>query len=290
MRLNLECIPCFARQVVEAVEMATPDPVLREQVIRAGLRRLAEIPFDKTPVHIGTEIHRGIRRQLESPDPYHDLKARTNRAALQLYPRLKEIVAGSPDGFAVAVRLAIAGNSIDFAYREVNSPLNLEEVIEDSLHRPLAIDDVAQLRAAVRGSSSILYLTDNAGEIVFDRVLIEAIPDFQERVTVAVRGEPVINDATLEDARQAGLVGLVRVIENGSDAPGTILDACNEAFRRTWRQADLVIAKGQGNYESLSDVDHQCFFLLRAKCHLVAGDLGVERGDVVVSRRDGGGG
>lgn len=267
--------------------MATPDPVLREQVIRDGLRRLAGIPYDRTPAHIGMVIHRGMRQLLGSVDPYRDLKERTNRAALDLYPRLSQMVETSPGDLELPVRLAIAGNTIDFGYLAVRGRLDLEAEIEDALHRPLAINHLAQLRQAIDSSGSILYLADNAGEIVLDRILIEAIPDYRARVTVAVRGTQVINDATLDDARQAGLVGQVRVIENGSDAPGTILETCDELFRQAFAQADMVIAKGQGNYESLSESGRSCFFLLKAKCDLVARDLQVARGDIVVKAGDG---
>ena len=123
-------------------------------------------------------------------------------------------------------------------------------------------------------------LADNAGEIVFDRLLIEQLPI--DRVTVAVRGYPVINDATLDDAETAGLTDIVDVISNGSDAPGTLLDDCSEAFRSRFEEADLIIAKGQGNYETLAQSPRPIFFLLRVKCPVVARDLDYPVGSMVV--------
>jgi uncharacterized protein with ATP-grasp and redox domains len=153
------------------------------------------------------------------------------------------------------------------------------EAIDASFQEPLGGDVEAFARAAGE-AQTILYIADNAGEIVFDRLLIEQLGP--EKVTVAVRGSPVINDATLRDAEAAGLSGLVEVIENGSDAPGTILADCSDSFRKRFESADLVIAKGQGNYESLSEVEACIFFLLKAKCPVIARDLGSPVGSFVL--------
>jgi uncharacterized protein with ATP-grasp and redox domains len=141
---------------------------------------------------------------------------------------------------------------------------------------------VEAFRNAVSQAERILYLTDNAGEIVLDRLLIEQLPT--EQVTVAVKGAPVINDATMEDALLAGLPRIVEVIDNGSDAPGTILEACSQAFRERFEDADLIVSKGQGNYETLSDSDKNIFFILKAKCPVIAKDLGCEVGAMILRR------
>ena len=141
-------------------------------------------------------------------------------------------------------------------------------------------DMLERLRRRVQETKSILYLADNAGEIVFDRLLIEQLP--RDRVTVAVKGGPVINDATREDAEAAGLIDLVEVIDNGSDAPGTILEQCSPSFQRRFAEADLVIAKGQGNYETLNDVPREVFFLLKVKCPVIARDIACDLGHIAV--------
>jgi uncharacterized protein with ATP-grasp and redox domains len=128
----------------------------------------------------------------------------------------------------------------------------------------------------------ILYIADNAGEIVFDRILVEEIQDFENRVVFVVKGGPILNDATMMDAREAGLTDIVRVIDNGCDAPGTILELCNDAFIEELNRADLIISKGQGNYETLSDIPRNVFFLLKAKCPVIAGDLSVHVGDLIL--------
>ena len=180
--------------------------------------------------------------------------------------------------------MAIAGNVIDFALGAELGEGEVLRTVEDAWQRPLAVDHLELLRAAVDRASSILYLGDNAGEIVFDRLLIEQMP--REKVTFVVRGAPILNDVLVEDAEMVGLTGMVEVIDNGSDAPGTILDQCSDDFRRRFEEADLVVAKGQGNFESLSEPGREVFFLLRPKCAVLARHLGCELGRLVVLRTD----
>jgi uncharacterized protein with ATP-grasp and redox domains len=178
--------------------------------------------------------------------------------------------------------VAIAGNVIDFGVRSNITDEHILEAIDWSLDSPLPSETLESLRAAIGSAQQILYLADNAGEIVLDRLLLELLPT--ERVLCVVRGTPVINDATLEDARAAGVTDLVRVIDNGSDAPGTILDECNDELRRSFAEADLVIAKGQGNYESLNGEDREIYYLFKAKCPVAARSVGCEVGDLVLAR------
>ncbi len=151
------------------------------------------------------------------------------------------------------------------------------------MNQSIDLSSVEALKIKAESASRILYLGDNAGEIVLDRLLVEQLPT--EKVTFAVRGAPIINDATLEDAIAGGITELVDVMDNGSDMPGTILESCSEAFRKLFAQADIVIAKGQGNYETLSDADGHIFFLLKAKCPVIAKDIGCEVGDLVILER-----
>lgn len=179
--------------------------------------------------------------------------------------------------------MAIAGNVIDFGCRSHLGDDEVRQAIEDAMdpHAPgFNNGEVDDLRRAIEHAGDILYLTDNAGEIIFDRLLIEEMPT--DRITLVVRGGPAINDATLEDAEVAGLSSLVKVVDNGSDVPGTILDSCSPFFRSRFEQCDLVIAKGQGNYETLGGEDLNIFFLFKAKCPVIARDVGSEVGQMVV--------
>lgn len=265
--------------------MVTDDPAVHEHVVRETLRLMAEMPLDRSPPWMGQQIHRLLREATRNPDPYHEVKKHSNALTLTLYPMLKDRIRTSADPFATAVRLAIAGNVIDFGCRSSLDDDEIHKAIEDAMGRSsdeVAIDD---LRRAVEEAHDILYLADNAGEIVFDRLLIEEMPT--DRITLAVRGSPVINDATREDAEVAGLGSLVTVMDNGSDVPGTILDSCSPSFRTRLEQCDLIIAKGQGNYETLGGTGRNIFFLFKAKCPVIARDVGCEVGHTVVSRNRG---
>ena len=260
--------------------MVTDDPAVHERVVRETLRLAAEMPFDRSPPWMGQRIHRFLREATRNPDPYREVKERSNALALGLFPALKERVRTSADPFATAVYLAIAGNVIDFGCKSHVGDDVVHQAIEDALEH--SVDDAALtgLRRAVDEARHILYLADNAGEIVFDRLLIEELP--RERVVLVVRGGPAINDATREDAEKAGLGSLVTVMDNGSDVPGTILETCSSAFRDRFAQSDLIIAKGQGNYETLSDEGPRVVFLFKAKCPVIARDVGCEVGQMIV--------
>jgi uncharacterized protein with ATP-grasp and redox domains len=230
------------------------------------------------------EVHRVVKQLAGGADPYRTLKKLYNRKALAAYPLMKKAVRGSPHPLRTAVLTAIAGNVIDFGIRGAADEIHLEEAILNTLPKPFAIDHFGDFEEALRGAKRILYLADNAGEIVFDRVLIEEIPDHRRRVTVAVKGSPVLNDATMEDAVESGLTEIVEVIDNGSDAPGTLLETCSPLFVEAMNGADMVISKGQGNYETLSARNHNTFFLLKAKCAVIARHLGVRQGDLIVKK------
>jgi uncharacterized protein with ATP-grasp and redox domains len=282
VRTYLECVPCFLSQALGASSMVTDDPAVHERVLRRTLRLVAEMPFDRPPPWMGQQIHRLVRELSGDPNPYHRAKRHSNALALQLYPTLKQRVRESPDPFATAIRLAVAGNVIDLGCTANVSSDTVHQAVEDALKAPLDHDLVHALRQALDEAQDALYLADNAGEIVFDRLLLEEVPT--ARIALVVRGQPVINDATREDAELAGLTSLVEVVDNGSDAPGTILDTCSAEFRERFQRSDLVIAKGQGNYETLSEEDRDIFFLLKVKCPVIARDIGCNVGQSLVCR------
>jgi len=275
MQTYLECVPCFVRQALGAGVMVTDDPAVHERLLRETLRLVAEMPFDRPPPWMGQRIHRLLRKLTGNPDPYRQAKIRSNALALELYPTLRRQVYAGCDPFAASVRIAIAGNVIDFAQGNGPDDIKLRRVLEEAItasHTGSAALAIDELRQAIKQADSILFLADNAGELVLDRLLLEQMP--RDRVTVAVRGSPVINDATLRDAEVADLMSLVNVMDNGSDAPGTILQSCSVAFKERFARSDLVIAKGQGNYETLNEENARIVFLLRAKCPVIARDIG----------------
>jgi uncharacterized protein with ATP-grasp and redox domains len=284
MRIFLDCIPCFVRQALDSARLVTDDEQIHEKVVREVLRLAADLDMSQSPPVIGQQIHRLIRKLIGNTDPYRELKQRFNRLALELCAELEERVRTSEDPMETAVRLAIAGNIIDLGVKTSIKESNVEKVIRDCLTADFDSRQVEGFRNAVSRAEKIFYLADNAGEIAFDRLLIEQLP--LEKVTVVVKGEPVINDATIEDAEFVGLTEIVEVIDNGSDAPGTILETCSQIFRNRFAESDLVIAKGQGNYETLSDADKNIFFILKAKCPVIARDLGCEVGEMILRKSE----
>jgi damage-control phosphatase, subfamily I len=279
MKTTIDCIPCFLRQALEAARMASPDPSIHETVIRDVLRWSSELDFRRPPAALGQRIHRRLRELTGSTDPYFTAKKELNRLAERILADVMPAPGSEADTFDRAVRLAMAGNVLDMgAYGSI-----LEDVVRASVRRALddpIVGSTEALHRAASSASSILYLADNAGEVVFDRALIRHLSP--ARVTVVVRGGPVINDATLDDARDAGLTGLAEVVDNGSDAPGTLLDDVSPDFHRRYAEADLVIAKGQGNFETLDDESRSIFFLFKAKCPVIARMAGVPQGAHVV--------
>lgn len=283
MRTYVDCVLCLIRQSLDTVRLITDDSTICTQVVQDVLRLLGSASLHETPPIMAQKIYRLIRQVTKTDDPYQKIKYRFNILALALYPKLKRQVAESRKPLETAVRLALAGNVIDFGPKSSLKTSELNKTIDEALNAELDMTSLEDFNNETTTAKTILYLGDNAGETVFDRLLIEQLGP--ERITYAVKARPVINDATVEDAQAAGLTDLVRVIDNGDDAPGTILESCSEEFRHHFNEADLIIAKGQGNYETLSDVDKNIFFLLKAKCQLIANHLGCEIGTVVLRRQ-----
>lgn len=267
MQTTLECIPCILRQSLEAARNVSDDAAIHEMVMKKALTLAAEMDLRQSPPEMTQYIHRHLRNIIGDDDPYREAKQKMNRLALAMLPSLREKIANSPDPIFTATRLSIAGNVIDFG---VNGNLDESDVIlaMEQTFQESFFGEYERFKLAVQQAQSILYLTDNAGEIAFDRLLIEQI--LPKEITVVVRGAPVINDNTYLDAQAVGLDSLVKVIDNGSDAPGTILKDCSEHFLSHYQKADLIIAKGQGNYESLNQEKGNLWFLFRVKCPVVA--------------------
>ena len=277
MRTYLDCYACFVRQALSAARMADADDAVLMEVVNETLALLQALPPSATPPEIAHAVHTIVRDRSGVTDPYLVAKAESTRAALALYPRLKALVAESADPLEAAVRVSIGGNIIDLGVRD-DVP-DLWATVEQVMATPLAIDHLAALRSALTAADHVLYLADNAGETVFDRVLVEQLGP---RVVYAVKGGPVLNDATLDDALAAGLGACATVVENGSRAPGTVLTLCSAEFRDAFARAPLILAKGQANYETLSEAGPRVFCLLQVKCPVLAQDVGAPVGSAVV--------
>lgn len=280
MKTCLDCLPCFVRQTLDAARMGSDDPAVHEEILREVLRWMSEMDLSLSPPAFAQRIHRRLRELTGVVDPYVGKKKLHNEMAKRALPALRRDVEQSNNPLLTAAHFAIAGNIIDMGAKTGLTEDDLVDAIEHAAENKL-IGDTEKFVSAVRSAQQILYLCDNAGEIVFDALLIEQLGP--ERVTAAVRGKPIINDALMADARAAGLTERVSVIDNGSDAPGTVLDDCSEEFRTAFESADLIISKGQGNFETLSDSNRPIFYLFKAKCPVVAETAGVPLGTHVLT-------
>ncbi len=279
MNLELDCIPCIVNSFIKLLKLEELPHRIQEETMRKFLRLIAEADYQKSPPILGREMHRMIREQLNNDDPYEDIKKKNNKMMLDMYTEFEEMIERSSNPFDTAMRLAIAGNVIDFGPQ---NQFDIMDSIERIAHSPLAIDDSKFLKEDLKKASSLLYIGDNCGEIILDKLFLETI-NFPNTY-FAVRSGPVINDATIEDAVMVGIDKIAKVISTGDDAPGVALDSCSDEFKEIFQKSDVIISKGQGNLEGLIDVDQNIYFLLVTKCDLVGNLVSTAKGDFVVKR------
>jgi uncharacterized protein with ATP-grasp and redox domains len=281
MKTFIDCIPCFVKQTVACLEKAACSESAREQILRKVLRLMSEMDFCTSPPAMAKQIHNAVSEIANGADMYVEDKRMLNDYAMSLIPDMRKLLARNPESlFENLIRLSIAGNIMDLGVYEKLSKPDIVQSIGRCMQAKIDTNAVGKLREEIDKAEKILYLGDNAGEIVFDRLFMEHMP--REKFTYVVRGAPVINDVTRTDAGQVNMSQLVNVIDSGCDAPGTILADCSQKFREEFEKADLIIAKGQGNYETLSDVDKSIAFLLQAKCSVIARDIGCEPGSFII--------
>ncbi len=291
MRTFLECIPCFFRQALEASRLAEASPRTQRRVLNALAKISPSFSLVSSPPETGRLVYRLVSKITGKKDPYEAIRTQSNQKALRLYPRLKQKIARSRDPMATAVRLAIAGNIIDYG---VKNSLNVEQELEKIMreeNRLIPEEDkkfyqYAKFKKAIVRARTVLYLADNAGEVVFDRLLLEEIRrlDPLKKILYAVKSRPIINDALVKDAKECGIDRMAEILPSGSDAPGTILSLCSPVFLSAYRKADMVISKGQGNFEALSPSRRPVFFLFMAKCPVVARHAGCRVGDIILQQ------
>jgi hypothetical protein len=267
-------------QALRAARIATDDERKIKTILDEVGMTLKNIPLDSTPPESARLIYHKVKEITGILDPYKNIKEESTQKALSLYPFLKSRLEKSKDRLLTAIRIAIAGNIIDFG---ADWDFEIESEAHKVLEMNFAVCDFDGFKNKLDNASNVLYIGDNAGECVFDRILIEEI---KKPVTYVVRGVPIINDATYEDAVQAGIERVATILSSGTDAPGTILKTCNPEFKKVYKNSEFIISKGQGNYEALSKEKRPIFFLLKIKCNVVADDIGVNNGDIVLKGID----
>lgn len=275
MRTEPECAACFMRGSLETARLLNLSSDLKQRFVSEASALVDRHDPASSPAALGQQVQRCLRT-IAGPDPYAAIKATSNALAWRLLPSIASRVASDQDPFEAALRYAIAGNCIDFGKGHgIGEPevlATLERLAAIRLDAAL-VDRIRRLCEAAR---RIVFLADNAGEIIFDRLLLERLPT--KRVTVIVRGSPVVNDATMADAAEARVQEFGHVIDSGSDAPGTIVTDLTRPAWTAIAEADLVIAKGQGNYESLEPSSRDHVHLLLVKCPIVAAQTGLPQG------------
>ena len=291
MRTYLECIPCFYRQALDAAQIAGADELIQKKIIDELSQLIPNFSLETAPPEMGREIYSLVGKISGVKDPFKEIKENSNKFALKLYPELKKEIENSEDRLLAAVKLSIIGNIIDYGAK---NSLNVAEEIDYLFQGNFIINNknnsttfkYNQFKEALNKVDTIIYLADNAGEVVFDRLLIEElVKELGKEVIYVVKGKPIINDALIEDAIFCGVNKVTKITSSGSDAPGTILKYCSPEFMKLYQDAELIISKGQGNYEALSEEDKSIFFLLRAKCPVIAEDVGCRVGDMVLVGR-----
>ncbi len=279
MRTYLDCIPCFFKQVLRTARLTgLSEKDQRALLVEFGMR-LSDFSIESTPPEIARSLYASIMKRA-GRDPFREIREKSNRYALELYPALKKRIRQASDPLRMAARLAIAGNIIDYG---IPRAFDLQEEIEVVLRSEFGAFEYDVFLTALDRSETLLYLCDNAGEIVFDRLLIEEIQEnYPVVITAAVRGGPVLNDVIFKDAEQVGMDRICRVITNGVNAPGTLLGECSDDFTGVYQNSDLVISKGQGNFESLWGEKKRIFFFFKIKCDVVARHVNGRVGDTVL--------
>ncbi|KJJ85262.1 Uncharacterized conserved protein UCP006593 [Candidatus Omnitrophus magneticus] len=283
MNIYLECFSCFFKQIVETAKIAGASPETTRELLNELGKSIPSISMDITPTEVSPYVYGLIERYTGNTDIYKTLKKKSNQLALELYPNLEIDTAKSANPLLTSLRLAVAGNVIDYG---VPSSFDIEKEIEECFHKEFTIFDFELLTTDIKKGKNILYILDNAGEIVFDMIFIKELLKLKKEIVCAVREKPIINDVTLEDAAYIGLDKIVKVISSGSPIPGTIPKKCSDEFQQYYHNADIVISKGQGNYETLSNEKRPIYFIFKAKCQVVARHVGCNLGDIILMRKN----
>lgn len=287
MKVYYECGACYLRQSREALDLSTNDDELKLQVTSEIIKLLAE-NFKKgaSSNATGSKIHKLIREKTNCPDPYKNKKILGNKIAQNLLPKINEILK-KDNTLENYVKISILGNILDFGTYSITT--DIESLLNKNLNNQLIINDIKKLEKSLKKHNHLLYLADNTGEIVFDKLLLEKIKkEYDINITVAVKESPVLNDACTEDALQIGLDKYAKIVTIGTDTVGVVYEEISPEFKELFDNSKLIISKGMGNYEGLTEItfnkNQDIFYLLCSKCKANALDLNVNVGDMVLKK------
>lgn len=280
MKATLDCLECLASQALRAARVATDDLATQREILNRVVAKIPTLDLDTSPGELSLIIYETVRAVTGIADPYRDIKRAQNEAALEFEPELRAMVAAADDPLVAALYLSAAGNIIDLGVRHAGG-IDVRATVDEVMREGFAVDHTAALRESLARAKDLIFLLDNAGEIVFDKILIEELLK-HARVTAVVKAAPILNDVLYEDAEQVGLTALCDVIDNGGAFIGSPLGLVPPSFVERLRRADMRIGKGQGNYETLDEFPGDVFLILRAKCEAIAKHMGVKYGQVAL--------
>ena len=283
MKISYECGPCFLRQAREAMDLSTDDDDLKMELMNDIFKYLSETFKKGTNSNkTGSYMHNLIKQKTNCHDPYVNEKKLANEIALKYLPIAQNIL-DEEDSLENRVKIAIVGNILDFGAFTLDD--DIEFFIKDSLKKDLAVKDIKNFEDSLNRHDKVLYLVDNTGEIVFDKILLSKIKEYDVDVTIAVKSFPILNDACMDDAINAGLDKFGKIVEIGAGTVGYVDSEISDEFREIFNQHEFIISKGMGNYEGLTEIDlsnKDIYFLLCAKCGTISKDIGVNLHDMLI--------
>ncbi|MDD5456084.1 MAG: ARMT1-like domain-containing protein [Candidatus Margulisbacteria bacterium] len=282
MKAFLQCVPCIFSQIARILCNFEPDIKKREKIFRSILADFSKQDFSKhTPPSLTREAHEIMKKEIGRQDLYVKEKKECNEKALLLFKDALNIYEKSANRLETAIKIAIAGNLIDYG---ALSEFDIQHVVDDYTHRDFSINDYPDFAAILEKSNKILYVLDNAGEIVFDKILVTELLNLDKEVIATVKSQPILNDALLDDALEVSMTKLVKVIPSGSTTAGTVFSEATPELREALDWADMIISKGQGNFETLSEekTAKPLFYLLLSKCPHISKNLGIKKFDLIL--------
>ena len=286
MDISYECGPCFLRQAREALDLSTNDENVKMQVMEEIFKFLSTTFKAGTNSNsTGSSMHKIIKQKTGCMDPYYKEKVEGNEIALKYLPEVKKIL-DADDSLENYVKIAIIGNILDFGAFTLDD--DIEGVIKSSLKKDLAVKDIEEFENSLKTHDKVLYLVDNTGEIVFDKLLLAKLKEYDLDITIAVKSEPILNDATRVEALDVGLDEFGKLVEIGAGTVGYVDSEISDEFRQIFDDHEFVISKGMGNYEGLTEIDlskKDIYFLLCVKCNTIARHIGANLHDMLLLRK-----
>ena len=286
MKISYECGPCFLRQAKEALDLSTDDEILKMEIMEDIFKYLSNnFTVGTNSNSTGSTMHALIKQRTGCADPYYKEKIESNNIALKYLDDVKQIL-DEDDSLENYVKIAIIGNILDFGAFTLDD--DIESVIKESLKKELAVKDIDEFENSLNVHDKVLYLVDNTGEIVFDKLLLSKIKENDLDITIAVKSEPILNDACMDEALDAGLDEFGEIVEIGAGTVGYVDSEISNEFRQIFDNHKFIISKGMGNYEGLTEIDlsnKDIFFLLCAKCNTISRDIGVNLHDMLLFKK-----